>query len=48
MIGKEVFKADGNVRDVVSISKLLKKHDEPEEIRSILNALTKYGGDQNV
>ena len=33
MIGEEVFKVDGSVRDVISISKLLKKYDGPEEVR---------------
>ena len=42
MIG-EVFKVDGSVRDVISISKLLKKYDGPEEVKEILATLNKYG-----
>ena len=43
MIGDEVFKVDGDIRDVISISKLLKKHDGPDDIRDILDTLRKYG-----
>ena len=43
MIGEEVFKVDGSVRDVISISKLLKRYDGPEEVREILTTLNKYG-----
>src|SRR5215831_6377041 len=43
LIGEEVFKVDGSVRDVISISKLLKKYDGPEEVREILTTLNKYG-----
>ena len=35
MIGEEVFKVDGSVRDVISILKLLKKYDGPEEVRDL-------------
>jgi hypothetical protein len=35
MIGEEVFKIDGSIRDVISISKLLKNDDGPEQIRDI-------------
>src|SRR5215469_2331715 len=41
MIG-EVFKVDGSVRDVISISRLLKKYDGPEEVKEILATLNKY------
>jgi len=42
MIGEEVFKVDGSVRDVISISKLLKKYDGPEKVKEILATLNKY------
>jgi len=42
MIGEEVFKVDGSVRDVISISRLLKKYDGPEEVKEILATLNKY------
>jgi hypothetical protein len=34
-----VFIAGENVRDIISISKLLKKYDGPEEVRKILTTL---------
>src|SRR5215469_2096522 len=43
LIGEEVFKVEGTVRDVISISRLLKKHDGPEDIRDLLQTLMKYG-----
>jgi replication-associated recombination protein RarA len=42
MIGEEVFKVEGSIRDVISISRLLKKHDGPLEVREILTTLNKY------
>jgi len=42
MIGEEVFLSEGTIRDVISISKLLKKHDGPEEIKDLLQTLMKY------
>ena len=46
IIGEEVFKVDGSIRDVISISKLLKKHDGPDEIREILSTLQRYGAEE--
>jgi len=43
LIGEEVFRVEGTVRDVISISRLLKKHDGPEDIRDLLQTLMKYG-----
>jgi replication-associated recombination protein RarA len=45
MVGEEVFKIDGDIRDVISTGKLLKKYDGPNEIRSILNTPGKYGAE---
>jgi ATP-dependent Lon protease len=46
MIGQEVFMVGGNIRDVISISRLLKKDDGPNEILAIMATLDKYRGDE--
>jgi replication-associated recombination protein RarA len=43
MIGEEVWKQQGDIRDVISISKLVQKNDGPEEIAEIMATLNKYG-----
>jgi hypothetical protein len=43
IIGEEVWKTSKDVRDVVSLSKLIRKDDGPDEIEAIMRALTKYG-----
>ncbi len=43
MIGEEVYKVDGSIRDVISISHLIRKNDGPLEVREILTTLNKYG-----
>lgn len=45
MIGEQVYANKGDIRDVISISKLIRKHDGPEEIAEIMKTLTKYGDD---
>jgi len=42
MIGEEVWNTDKDVRDVVSLSKLIRKSDGPDEIEAIMRTLTKY------
>ncbi len=42
-IGEEIWKSQGDIRDVISLSKLVKKDDGPEEIAEIINTLAKYG-----
>ena len=42
-IGEEIWKSQGDIRDVISVSKLVKKDDGPEEIAEIINTLAKYG-----
>ncbi len=42
-IGKLVFSQGGDIRDVISTGKLVKKSDDPAEIQTIIEALTKYG-----
>jgi hypothetical protein len=46
MIGEEVWKTKGDIHDVISTAKLVRKHDGPEEIEEILKTFKRYG-DQN-
>ena len=43
MIGEAVWKHKGDVGDVISISKLIRKNDGPQEIAEIMATLNKYG-----
>jgi MoxR-like ATPase len=43
LIGEEIWKSQGDIRGVISVSKLVKKDDGPEEIAEIINTLAKYG-----
>jgi MoxR-like ATPase len=43
IIGKAVWDQGGDIRDVISIGKLVRKNDGPEEIERILATITKYG-----
>ena len=43
VIGKAVWDQGGDVRDVISIGKLVRKNDGPEEVEQILGTMTKYG-----
>jgi hypothetical protein len=36
----------GDIRDVISLSKLVKKYDGPDEIAEIIKTLAKYGGER--
>ena len=42
-IGKAVWDQGGDIRDVISIGKLVRKSDGPEEVEQILNTMFKYG-----
>jgi hypothetical protein len=42
-IGTAVWKNQGDIRDVISIGKLVRKNDGPEEIEQTLNTMVKYG-----
>ena len=44
IIGEEVWKTSKDVRDVVSLSKLIRRSDGTDEIEAIMRTLTKYGG----
>jgi hypothetical protein len=41
-IGKAVWEQRGDIRDVISIGKLVRKNDGPEEVEQILATLIKY------
>jgi hypothetical protein len=43
VIGKAVWDQRGTIRDVISIGKLVRKNDGPEEVGQILSTMTKYG-----
>jgi replication-associated recombination protein RarA len=43
IIGKAIWDQRGDIRDVISIGKLVRKSDGPEEIEHILRTMTKYG-----
>jgi hypothetical protein len=42
VIGKAVWEKRGDIRDVISIGKLVRKNDGPEEVEQILSTMTKY------
>jgi type II secretory pathway component PulF len=43
MIGKAVWDQRGDVRDVISIGKLVQKNDGPQEVEQIISTMIKYG-----
>ena len=43
MIDEEIWKEEGDIRDVISVSKLVKKDDGPDEILQIIRTMVKYG-----
>jgi MoxR-like ATPase len=43
VIGKAVWEQRGDIRDVISIGRLVRKNDGPAEVESILNTMVKYG-----
>jgi hypothetical protein len=44
-IGSTVFKNGGDIRDVISIGKLVRKSDGSQEIELIMKTMMKYGVD---
>ncbi len=42
-IGSQVWNSGGDIRDAISISKLVKKNDGPEAIAQIIATISKYG-----
>jgi DNA polymerase III delta prime subunit len=49
VIGKAIWdqKGGGDIRDVISIAKLVRKNDGPEEVEQILATIIKYGEIKN-
>ena len=47
IVGKAVWKHRGDIRDVISVGKLIRKTDGPEEVEQILSTMTKYNQDNN-
>jgi hypothetical protein len=45
VIGKAVWNQRGDIRDVISIGKLARKNDGPEEVERIISTMIKYGGE---
>jgi hypothetical protein len=43
-IGFTVFKNGVDIRDVMSVGKLIRKGDGPQEVEWMINTMTKYGG----
>ncbi|MGB8938308.1 MAG: AAA family ATPase [Candidatus Nitrosopolaris sp.] len=43
LVGEEIWKEEGDIRDVISVSKLVKKDDGPDEILQIIRTMVKYG-----
>jgi hypothetical protein len=44
-IGANVFDLGGDIRDVLSIGKLIRKSDDPIAVERIINTMRKYGVD---
>ena len=42
-IGASVWKNEGDIRDVISIGKLVRKSDGPEQIELLMDTMSKYG-----
>jgi len=43
VIGKAVWDQGGDIRDVISIRKLIRNNDGPEEVKQIISTMAKYG-----
>src|ERR1700757_980331 len=46
IIGKAVWDQRGDIRDLISIGKLVRKNDGPEEVEQMLSTMTKYGNER--
>lgn len=47
LIGATVWNQQDDIRDVISIGKLVRKDDGPEEIGQMIKTMVKYGGQSN-
>jgi hypothetical protein len=46
-VGVTVFKNGGDIRDVISIGKLIRKKDGPDDIEKLLSTMSRYGGENS-
>jgi hypothetical protein len=46
VIGKAVWNQGGDIRDVISIGKLVRKNDGPGEVEQIFSTMIKYGNER--
>ena len=46
-IGFTIFRSGGDIRNVLSVGKLIKKSDGPEDVGRIIKTLLKYGVNDN-
>jgi hypothetical protein len=46
VIGKAVWEQKGDIHDVISIGKLVRKNDGPEEVEQRLSTMIKYGNER--
>jgi MoxR-like ATPase len=46
LIGEEIWKSQGDIRDVISIGMLVRKNDGPEEVEQIISTMAKYGNER--
>ena len=44
IIASQVWNSSKDVRDLISVGKLIRNNDGPEEVEQVLNTLTKYSG----
>jgi hypothetical protein len=47
-VGFTVFKNGGDIRDVMSVGKLIRKRDGPQEVEQMINTMIKYGAKSEV
>jgi hypothetical protein len=43
VIGKAVWDQKGDLRDVISIGRLVRRNDGPEDVEQIIGTVSKYG-----
>jgi len=48
VIGKALWDQGGDIRDVISIGKLVRKNDGPEEVEQIISTMIKYGNERTL
>jgi hypothetical protein len=43
-IGTKVYRVNGDIRDIISVGRLIQKSDGPAEIEMIMSTLDRYSG----